>query len=114
MVAHLSDQVRNALQETKAAARPGILRFWPVRKAAIYLLPWPKGYKGPPELFVTEPAAWDADLLALERLVERFAARDASLPWPDHPYLGHMSGRDWSVFTWRHFDHHLRQFRSYP
>jgi hypothetical protein len=110
MVTHLIDQMRTTLGDARCAAHPGILRFWPVKVAAIYLLPWPEGFKGPREMFVTEPTSWDTDLETLERLIERFGARDASSPWPEHPMMGRMSARDWGVFTERHFDHHLRQF----
>ncbi len=111
MVAHLSDQMRHTLGDTAAQPQPGPLRWAFVRHAVIYWLPWPKGrLKGPPEAFVTRPTAWEADLTALETLVERFAAREGSVDWPEHALLGRMSERDWGAFCHRHFDHHLRQF----
>ncbi|WP_207491868.1 DUF1569 domain-containing protein [Aridibaculum aurantiacum] len=27
-----------------------------------------------------------------------------------HPYFGKLTRKDWGIFTWMHFDHHLRQF----
>ena len=111
MVAHLTDQMHHALGDSHAQARPGRLRWRPVRYAAIYLLPWPKGrIKGPPEAFVTQPVSWSADVNALADLLERFAVRISERDWPDHALFGHMNGRDWGVFIHKHFDHHLRQF----
>jgi hypothetical protein len=111
MIAHLTDQMHHCLGDIPVAPRPGKLRLAPVRYAAIYLLPWPKGrIKGPPEAFVTQPSSWESDVAALESLLERFAVRDEERSWPEHALFGHMSGRDWGVFVYKHFDHHLRQF----
>jgi hypothetical protein len=27
-----------------------------------------------------------------------------------HPYFGKLSRKQWGIFTWKHIDHHLRQF----
>jgi len=111
MVAHLSDQMRHALGDVPVKARPGPLRWTPVRLASIYLLPWPKGrIKGPAEAFVTQPTSWDRDMAELETLVDRFAARGPRETWLHHALFGRMSGRNWGVFAHKHFDHHLRQF----
>jgi hypothetical protein len=111
MVAHLTDQMHHALGDVPVKARQGMLRWPPVRFAAIYLMPWPKGrIQGPSEAFVTQPASWEADVRALEQLLDRFAARGPLAEWPDHALLGCMTGRDWGVFVHRHFDHHFRQF----
>jgi hypothetical protein len=50
------------------------------------------------------------DVAALEALVARFIARDPSGTWPEHPLFGPLTGLEWGVFSYRHFDHHLRQF----
>lgn len=111
MIAHLGDQMRHTLGDSTPAPRRGPRRGAPVRHAAIYWLPWPRGrIEGPPEAFLTRPTTWDAALAALETLVERFAARGPGGPWPDHALFGRMTGRDWGAFCYEHFDHHLRQF----
>jgi len=111
MIAHLSDQMRHALGDVPVAARPGILRWAPVRYASIYLLPWPKGrIKGPREAFVTPPSTWATDIAVLEGLLQRFVERGTEGSWPEHALMGRMSGRDWGVFVHKHFDHHFRQF----
>lgn len=90
---------------------PSHLRLPIVRKVVLYWLPWPQGeVQGPPEAFMTEPTTWAKDLTAVEERVERFAANGPGGTWPDHPLFGRMSGKDWGVFCYRHFDHHLRQF----
>lgn len=111
MVAHLTDQMHHCLGDIPVEARPGLLRFPPVRYASIYVIPWPRGrIKGPPEAFVTTPSEWDADVALLASMLERFASRDPDLEWPAHALFGRMSGRDWGVFVHKHLDHHFRQF----
>ncbi len=111
MVAHLTDQMRHCLGDVPVEARPGLLRLPPVRLAAIYVIPWPKGrITGPPEAFVSKPAAWGEDVEHLAAMIERFAACDPDGAWPAHALFGTMRGRDWGVFVHKHFDHHLRQF----
>ncbi len=113
MVAHLCDQMRHTLGDTACRPQRSWLRLPLLRHAAIYLLPWPRGrIQGPPDAFSTAPAEWESDVEALDALLERFAARDPHGDWPPHALFGAMSGRDWGVFCYRHFDHHLRQFGS--
>ncbi len=111
MIAHLSDQMRHCLGEAPVAPIPGPLRWPIVRSLVIHWLPWPKGRtQGPPEAFLTPPGEWETDLRGLEALVERFGARRPEDAWPAHAIFGAVSGRDWGVICYRHFDHHLRQF----
>ena len=107
---HLIDQMRITLGEVPCNPIPGLLQYSPVREAALYWLPWPRGIKGPPEAFTTPPSTWAADLNTVQTLVDRLARRGPSGSWPPHPRFGRMSGRDWGVFCYRHFDHHVVQF----
>jgi len=111
MVAHLTDQMRHALGDSVCRPVPSLLGLAPLRHAAIYWVPWPRGrIKGPPDAFVTQPKSWPDDLAALRSLVERFCARDPRDAWPRHALMGAMSGRDWGHFCYKHFNHHLTQF----
>jgi hypothetical protein len=110
MIAHLTDQMGHTLGDKPCAPKPSRLRLPVIRLLVIYWLPWPKGrIKGPPDAFVTQPTEWEADRGALVELVRRFAECDSN-DWPPHAMFGRMSRRDWGVFCYRHFDHHLRQF----
>jgi len=111
MVAHLSDQMRHTLGDQPCAPVRGPLRWAFVQYLSIYWLPWPKGrIKGPPDAFVTKPAVWEDDVRGLEKLLERFATKGPSGEWPEHALFGRMTGRDWGVFCYKHFNHHLTQF----
>jgi hypothetical protein len=111
MLVHLGDQMRMTLGNAQWTRMPGYLRYPGFKQAALYWLPWPKGrIQGPPEVFVTTPTDWAADLVTLQDLVARLVARGPDGSWPDHSHFGPLSGRQWGVFCYRHFDHHLRQF----
>jgi hypothetical protein len=111
MVAHLRDQMQMPFNEHPSAPIPGVPRKTMMRAVVLYLLPWPEGViPGPPEAFRSVPGAWREDIEALKAQVEFFVAAPPRPRWPDQPNFGRMSRRDWGVFCYRHFDHHLRQF----
>ena len=110
MIVHLCDHLHMALGNHICAPVPSVWRYPPFREAWLYILPWEKHIQGPPEAFLTGPSSWNQDLATLHELLEHFLTHEPSGAWPEHPNLGRMSRRAWGVFTYRHFDHHLRQF----
>ena len=110
-VAHMADQLRIGLGEIPVRRARGPLRFAPLRFLFIHVLPWPKGRaKGPRETFTNAPSEFAADLAELTNLVRRFSVKDVGENWPLNPVFGHITGPDWGVLSYRHLDHHLRQF----
>jgi hypothetical protein len=111
MIAHLIDQMRHTVSETRIRPRAHPLRFPPLKHLALYWVPWPKArVKGPRAAFVTKPGDWDSDIDTLEALLVTFETRPAEGFWAAHPFFGNMSKTDWGRFAYKHFDHHLRQF----
>jgi hypothetical protein len=111
MLAHLCDQMRLPLGSQSAARIPGPLRLPGLGWLVMCVLPWPRGrVQSPPEALLTDATDWESDLATLHGLVEQFANDERRDTWPDHPYFGRMSRRDWGIFCHRHIDHHLRQF----
>ena len=110
IVCHLCDQLRIAYAEIPTEKARGPLRFWPINALVVSVLPWPKGAPTPHEAWTTAPKSWDEDLRTSAQLIEAFARKNRNGRWPDHPLFGRMSGSRWGVLSYRHFDHHLRQF----
>lgn len=110
MVAHVADQLRMALGELPCRPKRTPFKNPLLKRLIIYLLPWPRGVPTAPELLTTPAGDWDADTAALRTLIDRFAAKGAAAPFPEHPAFGRLNGRMWGVLAWRHLDHHLRQF----
>lgn len=110
MLAHCADPMRSAMGELAVAAKPGPFRKPVLRYLIIYWLPWPKGVPTAPEFLHPEPGAFDQNLSNLCQTIERFAQRGDRGPFEEHPAFGRLSGKDWGRLTYRHLDHHLRQF----
>jgi len=51
------------------------------------------------------------EIQELESLIQRFAATDPDLiAKKSHPFFGKMTPEEWGTLSWKHLDHHLRQF----
>ena len=47
----------------------------------------------------------------LARLIDRFAANGPSgCTTHPHTFFGHLTPQEWAVLSYKHLDHHLRQF----
>ena len=111
MLAHLCDQMRMPFNDNPSGRIPGVPRNRVLRTLILYFVPWPKAtIHGPPEAFHSKPGNWSNDLATLRELVDHFRNAPPDREWPHHPNFGRMSRREWGVFCYRHFDHHLRQF----
>ncbi len=110
MLSHLADSCRMALGELATAHKPGPFHFAPLRKVVIYWLPWPKGAPTAPELIARKPTSVETEKADLRALLQRLAAQEETQTWPAHPAFGVLSHKDWGVLTYRHVDHHFKQF----
>jgi len=109
MVAHCTDPLRGAMGEMKVTEKWTPMRFALLRNLVIYVLPWPKGAPTAPEFIHTGVEDLDRNRKQLSEVLERFAAHQGK-PFRDHAAFGTLSDKDWGCLTWRHLDHHLRQF----
>jgi hypothetical protein len=110
MLTHVAEQLRMALGELPVATKNTPFRRFPLKQLIVYWLPWPRGVPTSPELIARMPAGWDDDRAEVRALLDRCGSRGPVGPWPEHPAFGRLSGRAWGVLTYRHTDHHLRQF----
>ena len=64
-----------------------------------------------PALVVTGDCDLEAERIRLLRLIDRFvAAGPAGCTTHPHSFFGRMTPDEWAVLTYKHLDHHLRQF----
>lgn len=111
MVCHLSDALRVNLGELPAEFRQGPLANPVVRWLLAYVVPFPKAKaETAPEMLTTQPSDWHADLARARDYLRAAAQRGANGRWATHPAFGDISGTMHGVFTYKHVDHHLRQF----
>ena len=111
MLAHTADQLRMAVEDVGMGKVRGPFQFAPMRYLMLHVLPWPKGKaKAPHEALTTAPTHWEEDRATLLELIDRFGTTPPSDLAPVHSLFGRMSALDWDVLSYRHLDHHLRQF----
>jgi hypothetical protein len=114
MICHLSDSFLAMLGERDVSTRGwSPLRQRVTRWIALHTpLPWPREVPTLPEVDPrrrgTKPGELDADRARLVDVMHRFVAPGAR--YAAHPMFGTMSRAEWMTWTFRHVDHHLRQF----
>ena len=110
MLAHLTESLRMATGELTTRSKKLPIRYFPLKQLIIYLLPFPKGAPTAPELMPADARSVEQSKNDMARLMTDFAGRAAITTWPEHPAFGRLTTKAWGVLTYRHIDHHLRQF----
>lgn len=75
--------------------------------------PRPFAKNGPtdPTYVVADARDFETEKARLTRLVARFGERGPlGAEGQVHPFFGTLSAEQWGRLTWKHVDHHLRQF----
>jgi len=71
--------------------------------------PWKHGLPTDPTFVVTgQEKEFEKEKAALLALIGRFS--ETALTGEKHPVFGKMTKENWSRATWKHLDHHLKQF----
>ena len=111
MLTHLRQSALMALGELPVASKgKRAFQVFPLKHLILHVVPFPKGAPTAPELLVPDAASVDAIRSELVSLVERIGAGPREADGPVHPLFGRLSRREWGVATYKHTDHHLRQF----
>jgi hypothetical protein len=64
-----------------------------------------------PDLVIGDARDLDAERRKVLMLLDRFvAAGPAGCTTHPHPFFGTLTPQEWGVLTYKHLDHHLRQF----
>ena len=111
MLAHLRLSALMALGDLPVASKSKrAFQVFPLKHLILHVAPFPKGAPTAPELLVPDAAPIDTIRSELVSLVERIGAGPREGDGPVHPLFGRLSFREWGVATYKHTDHHLRQF----
>jgi hypothetical protein len=110
MLRHLVRAMAMAVEELPTTPKKMPFRYFPLKQLVIYVLPIPNDVPTVPELRVKEDTPIEDSRRELRRLMLKFADRGGITTWPDHPAFGKLSKSGWGVLTYRHINHHLRQF----
>lgn len=111
MLQHLHLSSRMALGELPVvSANKRVFQKFPLKHLILYVLPFPKSAPTAPELKSSATASFEEERAALLELLERIGTGPGEGKGPAHPLFGPMTYREWGVVTYKHADHHLRQF----
>ena len=111
MLTHLRQSALMALGELPVASKSKrAFQVFPIKHLILHVAPFPKGAPTAPELLLPDASSLDAIRSELVSLVDRIGAGPREGDGPVHPLFGRLSFREWGVATYKHTDHHLRQF----
>ncbi len=111
MLQHLHLAARMTVGELPVpSANKRAFQMFPVKHLILYVLPFPKGAPTAPELKPVDAASFEEERSALLELLERIGTGPRDGHGPAHPLFGPMTWREWGVATYKHTDHHLKQF----
>ena len=111
MLSHLRLSALMALGELQVACKSNwAFQVFPIKHLILHAVPFPKGAPTAPELLVPGAAPVDVIRSELVSLVERIGAGPGEGAGPVHPLFGRLGFPEWGVATYKHADHHLRQF----
>jgi len=111
MLQHLRLSAEMALGElTMPSSNKRAFQVFPLKHLILYVLPFPKGAPTAPALKPGLATPLEEERTALLSLLERIASAPDEGAGPAHPLFGPLTWRQWGVLTYKHADHHLRQF----
>jgi hypothetical protein len=111
MLKHLHLAALMALGEMEVpSANKRAFHMFPLKHLLLYVLPFPKGAPTAPKLKPEAAASMEEERAAVLELIERLGTGPRDGAGPDHPLFGPLTWREWGVVTYKHTDHHLKQF----
>ena len=111
MLQHLRLSARMTLGELPVpSANKRVFQVFPLKHLILYVLPFPKGAPTAAELKPVDASSFEDERTALLEMLERIGAGPRKGEGPAHPLFGPMTWREWGVVTYKHADHHLKQF----
>ena len=85
-------------------------QMFPLKHLILYVLPFPKGAPTAAELKPADAVSFEDERAALLHLLERIGTGPHEGAGPAHPLFGPLSWQEWGVATYKHANHHLKQF----
>ena len=111
MLQHLRLSARMALGELPVpSANKRVFQVFPMKHLILYVFPFPKGAPTAPELKPVAAESFEEERAAVLELTERIAVGAPEGGAPAHPLFGPLTWKEWGVATYKHTDHHLKQF----
>ncbi|HEU4386644.1 MAG TPA: DUF1569 domain-containing protein [Blastocatellia bacterium] len=93
-----------------ASSNKRAFQVFPLKHLILYVLPFPKGAPTAPELLPSPATSLEEEQAALLALLQQIGTGPREGAGPAHPLFGTLSWREWGAVTYKHVNHHLKQF----
>jgi Protein of unknown function (DUF1569) len=111
MLQHLNLSARMTVGDLPVpSSNKRAFQMFPLKHLILYVLPFPKGAPTAAELKPAEASSFEAERKTLLQFIDRIGTGPTEGSGPAHPLFGAMTWREWGVVTYKHADHHLKQF----
>lgn len=111
MLQHLRLSARMTLGDLPVTpSNKRAFQVFPLKHLILYVFPFPKGAPTAQELKSDGTASFEDERAALLELLEQIGTGPRDGAGPAHPLFGPMTWREWGVATYKHANHHLKQF----
>lgn len=114
MFCHTADQFRIAFGEKKPEKPAKLIDKTIAKWLVLYLIDIPKGVaasaKVDPFEEGTKPIDFETDKKTLLGYIEKFCSMPTDYQWSEDFKFGKVNGKEWSILTYKHLHHHLKQF----
>jgi hypothetical protein len=111
MLQHLCLSARMTVGELAVpSANKRVFQVFPLKHLILYVFPFPKGAPTAPALKPVVAESLEVERAALLELLEQIGTGPREGAGPAHPLFGPLTRKEWGVVTYKHADHHLRQF----
>jgi len=111
MLQHLRLAGQMALGELPVASKSKrVFQVFPLKHFILYVAPFPKGAPTATELYPKAAESFEEERALILDQLDRIATGPREGTGPSHPLFGPLTWREWGVATYKHIDHHLKQF----
>ena len=113
MLKHLRLSASMALGETELpSSNKRAFQVFPLKHLILYVFPFPKGAPTAPGLKPgsVDAASFEDERKVLIELLDRIGSGPKEGAGPSHPLFGPLTRSEWGVVTYKHTNHHLKQF----
>ena len=111
MLQHLRLSSSMTLGELPVASKgKRVFQVFPFKHLILYVVPFPKGAPTAPELKPVDASSFEEERAAVLEMLNRIGSGPTDGPGPAHPLFGPLTWGEWGVATYKHTDHHLKQF----
>ena len=111
MMAHCSAAIEISLGDRKGESSLMGKLIGPFFKSVITSdKPFKQSLPTDKNFVITDQRDFDKEKTRLRTLVHRFSKSEAQMTNKRHLFFGKMTAKEWSTSTYKHLDHHFRQF----